>query len=343
MTSDCGPLEKSADLLMLAQSETAEITQALTELCPDWTLSEARVERFLAGGYSNRNYRIRYAEQRFVLRLPGLNTTTDFAAERVLLHHLATLFEGPAAERSASTVPEMALPQMALAETVAASVQHGWLLTRWVEQPVLAQATGVTGEQLAGYLAALHQRLQQLPRDPDSLGTLIESIIDDLSLLYVDSSTQQRLREYLELLLQAASPCEICHVDLNPWNLLFDGNNSWVTLDWETRNLAPPLFDLVALCDGYGLNHGYSIEHTNKLALQCLVGYNQHMQTSYSAVELDTLRTLFRWREYAWAASRLVQGTLRSAVQDDVLAQRRTYAERLAPEAAALGIALIHD
>lgn len=333
---------------MLAESETTEITQALTVLCPDWTLSQARVERFLAGGYSNRNYRIRYAEQRFVLRLPGANTTTDFAAEQVLLDNLATLFERSAAERFTTpspAVPPPAIPPpaMALAETVAASIQHGWLLTRWVEQPVLAQANGVTAEQLASYLAALHQRLQKLPSDQSSPTTLVESIVDDLSLLYVDPSSQQRLREQLLVLLQAASPSEICHIDLNPWNLLFDGDNGWITLDWETRNLAPPLFDLVTLCDGYALNHGYSLERTNQLALHCLEIYNQRMQTSYSGVELETMRTLFRWREYAWAAARLVQGTLRSAVQDDVLTQRRTYAELLAPDAAALGIALIPD
>jgi thiamine kinase-like enzyme len=163
----------------------------------------------------------------------------------------------------------------------------------------------------------------------------------DLSLVYSEPSLQHVLREHLALLVKGTSTERVCHIDLNPWNLLLDGNNAWVTLDWETVARAPPLFDLVGLCDGYSLTRNFSQAHSTNLSQSCLATYNELMKTSYPPTELAAARTLFHWREYAWAAARLAQGRLRSTVLDDVLQQRRVYAKKLNEQAAALGVQLV--
>lgn len=348
MTSAGDPLDTASDFLLtpdyVSAADALELRQALRALCPDWDVSRVQVEHFLVGGYSNRNYRICYADQRFVLRLPGSESTTDFMAELALLDALQSTFS---ANSSSS-------PQMQLAETMAARPVNGWLLTRWVEQPVLAGIADVSAEQLGAYLAALHLRLQDLPAVPprrsathsteaNATGGLIDSIMADMTLVITEPAIAPRLRQYLAQIAAAVSSAQPCHVDLNPWNLLFDGAQSWVTLDWETLDQAPPLFDLVVLCDGYALNQGYDAEQTLQLALRCLGIYNSLMHAEYSLAELNSLRTLFRWREYAWAAARLQEGALRDAVVADVLAQRRAYAALLREEAKRLQIELVFD
>jgi len=282
-----------------------------------------------------------------VLRLPAPTSTTDFAAEYAILRELARVFGASASRRTPHNTT-----RSGLAELVAAQPQHGWLLTRWIDAPVLASAAGVSGKQLGRYLAMLHSQLQQATASlgellPASITShLVNSIVADLEaaeLEVAQSEGSNRLRAHLDALSPREGVNQLCHIDLNPWNILYDQTSHpavWTTLDWETLTIAPALFDLVALSDGYAYNQGYSTADTHKLAEQTFQSYCAVSDFEPNLAELSPLRELFWWREYAWAAARLTTGELGPAVLEDVQHQRRYYAALLAPKAVLLGLSL---
>lgn len=326
----------------LSEREQAAIEQALTALCPEWDLQQLQIDEFLTGGYSNKNYRLSYGADTLVLRLPGGSTGRDFPAEMTMLGIL---------ERAFSQPPELQLPvHSELAEIVAVNPTQGWLLSRWVDAPVLATVPEISGAQLGQYLATLHIQLQQTARFvDDDLGTtsnLIPSILQNLALVFPQPELQQKLQHHLaELTARTVlnATAQLSHIDLNPWNVLFDPNVAparWVTLDWETLGFAPSLFDLVVLSDGYAYNHEYSPERTQTLLEQVLATYNRTLGIRTGLSELEPTRELFRWREFAWAAARLNQGELSDSVFVEVQKQRHDYAALLAPQARALKVSL---
>lgn len=329
----------------ISPAEQADIRQALAALRPTWKLPDLSVTTFLSGGYGNRNYRISYDRADYVVRLPGTGTTTNFRQEQVALFELQSVF-------GALPATHPTQPQAQLAEVIAAVPQEGWLLTRWVDAPVLASLADVNGAQLGAYLAALHAGLQRAARTSGALSNaapaaaLVNAIVGDLAAVLPQTRTQDRIHQYLSQLVQNSSTARLSHIDLNPWNLLvstMQKQPQWVTLDWETLGFAPPLFDLAVLSDGYAYNRNYTQPELRALSERALIAYNACTGMCHSSAELLGMRTLFRFREYAWAAARLAQGTLRSSVIDDVRQQRRDYAQLLHPQAAMLGIELISD
>ena len=323
---------------------TPDIERALGGLCPDWNLHDVEVDAFLWGGYSNKNYKVRHNKEPFVLRLPASTSTSDFATEYAMLRVLAQVFSEPG-----NDPPSQNLAHSNLAELVAAEPAHGWLLSRWVDAPVLASINGVTGAQLGGYLATLHAQLEQASRLFGKLiaappaTRLVTSIVADFQRVVDHRDCLEKLRGHLQTLTASADVSRLCHIDLNPWNVLCDQTPSpavWTTLDWETLASAPALFDLVALSDGYAYNQGYSAADTHALAEKTLQSYCSASGQKPNLVALGEMRKLFWWREYAWAAARLTSADLSAAVLADVRNQRRDYAVLLAPEAAALGLPL---
>jgi len=136
--------------------ERSLIDKALHLACPSWNPKAVAVEQFLAGGYRNKNYRVRYGDQSFVLRLAGQPSTPDFELELKRLRVLANLFQTGGA-----------LPQLAIAPVVASHAESGTLLTRWCNAPLLAECTGISAETLGSFLARLHERLATLTAGVD--------------------------------------------------------------------------------------------------------------------------------------------------------------------------------
>jgi len=198
----------------------------------------------------------------------------------------------------------------------------------------------------------LHSQLQQATASlgellPASITShLVNSIVADLEaaeLEVAQSEGSNRLRAHLDALSPREGVNQLCHIDLNPWNILYAQTSHpavWTTLDWETLTIAPALFDLVALSDGYAYNQGFSASDTHELALRTLHTYCAANRCEPNLADLQQMRELFWWREYAWAAARLTKENLNAAVVPDVQNQRRDYAALLAPKAAALGISL---
>lgn len=111
---------------------------------------------------------------------------------------------------------------------------------------------------LLGQLGAMLRRLHHgpaLPGGSDTLG-FIESCwtqivgtglaLPDWLLLYLErfAAVKAALRPHL-----TSAPC---HNDLNPNNLLFDGQRLWI-IDWEAAGMNEPLFDLANLLHWFAL------------------------------------------------------------------------------------------
>lgn len=295
---------------MLSEAEQAAIETALLALCPSWPATEIYVEDYLSGGYRNRNYKIRYKDDRYVLRIAATQIT-----EQTVLSELATVFP---ATQSGLTLDVPAI--------VASSTAEGLLLSRWCDAPLLAESHGVTAEKLGVYLAQLHGCLARLPANVVSSGNLQSHIRSDLTAAEGSVKAADR---WLNTLPKPNHSNVTCHLDLNPWNLLV-ANNHWVTLDWETLARADPLFDLVTLCDGYLREHNLYNDRINFscMALEAYKGACKgacNNAPDYPQQALDEARTWYQWREYSWAAAQLAAGNNRA----EIVLQRDFFATEL--------------
>ena len=292
------------------ESERADIESAMALLCPDWELPAIGVEAYLSGGYRNRNYRLSYGDERFVLRIAQLPSAMDFSLERVRLDALAAVFP-----QTTSAL------ELNFASVIAAHTPRGLLLTRWIDAPLLSDTAGVSAETLGAYLALLHQSLHDLPANcTGPIGGQNDLLTHIRRDLVVACGSQAQADELLADLPDLPHPMVECHLDLNPWNLLTDGK-SWVTLDWETLGRADPLFDLVALCDGY-LRAQDLGQCKERFAHSALDTYARITQQRFGNQALAHARIVYQWREYAWAAAQVVQGNTR----DEIVAQREHFA-----------------
>jgi len=303
----------------LAPGDLAQITQALASLCPHWHEDAYQIEKYLNGGYQNRNYLLRHQNEHFVLRLMATGSTTQ-AALTLEVARLTLL-----ADADGVLVPEV----------VAVRPQSGLLLTRFCDWPLLAATPGVSAESLGEYLAGLHQQLS-LFAAADAVRTATG---DDLRVAHGESGARALLKQ-LPVSRRSLAPC---HLDLNPWNLLrarcsgaHDVTPRWLTLDWESLALADPMFDLVTLCDGYLREQGL-LDRAPEFSESALQHY-QHQQEAlqaesrrdqrskrWGAEDLTQARRWFRIREYAWAARQLALGNDRP----EIIAQRDDYAALL--------------
>ncbi len=298
--------------MSVSESEQASIESACKLLCPSWPTAEVEVEQYLAGGYRNRNYRLRYNGDRYVLRIASGGNETDFNREQELLSALSVVFPKTSAGLTLDVAP-----------VIATGVSEGLLLSRWISAPLLATSPGVAAETLGAYLARLHSALAQLARDNVSKGDLRSHIGSDLAL--ASGSEESAERWVAELPDPKHSPV-MCHLDLNPWNLLVTDRH-WVTLDWETVAVADPLFDLVTLCDGYLREHNLQAD---RAAFSCaaLAAYNlchDNAHPDYTSDGLDDARIWYQWREYAWACAQLATGNNR----DEIVLQRDFFGAEL--------------
>ena len=152
--------------MTFSESELASIESACKLLCPSWPFTDIEVEQYLAGGYRNRNYRLRYNGKSYVVRIAAPGGETDFAHEQVLLRALADVFPRTNAGLTLSVAP-----------VVASCTSEGLLLSRWMSAPLLASCRGITAETLGTYLANLHSSLAALPNGVVATGDLRSSTV----------------------------------------------------------------------------------------------------------------------------------------------------------------------
>src|SRR5262245_52430111 len=195
---------------MLALSDLPAASAALLRLRPQWRLEDVHDVEHLAGGYSNDNYALSYQDAAYVMRVvrPAV-TPVDRAFERRLL-------AGPIA--------------LLTAPLIAYILPEGHMLTRRVGGPLLIE-TEPSSDDLARYLARLHQRIPPLGRRYD----VIQTIGRDLNIAAERGESTPPLiaRAFANLPTLAARQTP-CHNDLNPWNVIVSAADPvrWCTIDW---------------------------------------------------------------------------------------------------------------
>ena len=181
----------------------------------------------LEGGITNRNYRVRFGDGDYVVRLPGKDT--------------ALLGISREAEREANA----AAAALGLAPAVAAALED-CLVTEFVdcEQPSAAELRAAP-EQIASALRTFHDRGPDLPVRfwvPDLLNEYARIVLDRAGTLPGDYA---RARE-LAARIAAAVPYEHwvpCHNDLLTANVIRGGEQT-LLVDWEYAGMGHRLFDL---------------------------------------------------------------------------------------------------
>jgi len=309
-------------------SDTQDPRNALIEaLCPHWRPRQVRFERALEGGYRNRNYRFAYDNQDFVLRVPGTDTGIDRAVEQIVLEIVDVAFGPNSNPNKVYQVPKV----------VAFDATTGAMISEFCPWPLLAETAGVGGAELGHYLAGLHDQLErsspQLLPQVKNHPHCEQMIIADLSQAGASASVRDQVTELTRDRVSTfntstfSQPTQLSHQDLNPWNLLVDDSAppTWMTLDWETLGLNLPLFDLVTLLEGYGLEFDFDQPELDELRDSGLRAYNGARQTNFGRREYRQAQTLFSWREYAWAAAQIQSGNRRK----EITGQHAHYANLL--------------
>ncbi len=256
----------------------AAMLDALARLMPGWRLTEVQGVSYLSGGYSNENYAFSYQDARYVLRLPNRRRPyVDRALELAFL------------ERQRS---------LRLPELVAFDTANGQMLTRFEPGPLLSDVEPDI-PALADYLQMLHSALPPSGRRYDPVALAREF----LSAGEYPSLIQTLLTNFSWPPTRLAG----CHNDLNPWNVILPESGPWVTLDWEWHGDNDPLFDVVTLHQGLGLDD----ESLPDLAARWRGG-------AVGDQELQDCLMAFWLREYAWASAEQQHGNNRLEIAEQL-------------------------
>ncbi len=182
----------------------------------------------LEGGITNRNYRVRFAGEDYVVRVHGRDTA--------LL----------GIDREAECRAAEAAAELGIAPAIAASVD-GALVTRFLRCRELRPGElAERVDEVAGALRSFHGCGVQLPVSFD-VPALLEGYIrlvgerggDIPPALEEAAHTAARIAS----VLPAAASCP-CHNDLLPGNLLCTLDGRLMLVDWEYAGMGHPYFDL---------------------------------------------------------------------------------------------------
>lgn len=253
------------------------LRECLAQLCPQWAWSEIHNITFLSGGYSNHNYRLRYRDTDFVLRVPGVRQPF---VDRV---HEARWYER--------------LPVGLSARLVALDQASGAMLTEWIDGQLLADLPSVEDQALLEFLERLHTALPHTSR---------EYRVEDIFPLQPTAGADMPAELPSQLNLNNLTTC---HNDLNPWNVMIDKHDNWVTLDWEFVGRNDPLFDLICLHQG--------LARSDLSLLPLCATYLKAPEDDLDLRVQMSLQT-FWMRELGWAQYQISHGNERREVVDQV-------------------------
>jgi aminoglycoside phosphotransferase (APT) family kinase protein len=242
---------------------------------------------YLPAGYSNTNYRVRFADEDLVLRIVDPERVTP-GIDREREHSLVT-----------GAARALAPP------LVAYSLPEGHMLTRWVEGPRLDESKPSVAA-LAAFLVRIQRTVRTLPN---------EYRLDEVLGRYAREAIARgaRLPGAVERALERTHPHSgqfvACHNDLNPWNVIVPSvaPGSWVTLDWEFAGMGDPWFELSVLA--YGLR----LDESDHAALIDAYSAVSGVPAPDATGRVELLRS-FLLREFLWAQLQAVMGNDRPEV-----------------------------
>ena len=197
--------------------DALEVIDRARELLPN--ARHIELIKYLEGGWSNRNYRIRVDGVDAVLRL---KSPLSVAPDREYLY-----LENPLA------------PQV-----LAYDRACGDMITQFVEGELLVDSP-ISPQIAASFMRALHATI------PPGIRTYhVEPVIDG----YLEGlSLAKPLESIYQSLQWKPQVVAGCHNELNDWNVI-KTSDGFCTLDWESAGDNDPIFDVIGLC--YGLEFG---------------------------------------------------------------------------------------
>jgi thiamine kinase-like enzyme len=223
-----------------ANDPAPDVVVALVRSVPEWS-GAAPVVSVLHGGITNRNYRVDVGDRSYVIRIPGESTELlgiDRGGEIEAARRAASLGIGPPVFGELPTVGTV------ITGFVAGSAADGAALME-----------GDRLERLVGAVAALHgsgpiacefpifRIIERHAADATAHGVAVPSDHEQLA------AAMRRIESVFDL--DAASPV-LCHNDLLPANVLFDGEHGWL-IDYEYAGMNEAMFDLANLSVNAGL------------------------------------------------------------------------------------------
>ena len=260
-----------------------ELKDIVHDLEPELGPAEAEPAP-LAGGITNRNYRVRLGGIDYVLRLHGKDTdllgisreaeqaANEAAAELGLAPALAARFPGGMVTRYVPCQTLSAAEVAARAEEIAVA------LRRFHDADVTLPSPFWVPDLIAAYERILGARGGTPPPELHTAGELAGRIADALP----------------------AAERRPCHNDLLPGNVIADaGSGRVMIVDWEYAGMGDPWFDLGNL----SVNNDFSEADDERL----LSAYNERPPTRAERARLKLMRLMSDVREAAWG---VVQGSL---------------------------------
>lgn len=127
---------------------------------------------------------------------------------------------------------------------------HGVVLMKYIDAKPRPQGTVESIKQFAGFIRKLHDGPSFSPWR--SIYQILDYLYQQLTPDYQQSGfIQNCIQQALELKSVLSDPADIrpCHGDLNPYNVLFDGNKFYL-VDWATASPQSFYFDL-ACCANF--------------------------------------------------------------------------------------------
>jgi thiamine kinase-like enzyme len=238
----------------------------------------------LDGGITNRNYRVRFGDCDYMVRLPGKDTGLlgiDRDAERIANEAAARLGIAP--------------------EVVAADARA--IVTRFIAggSPVDPDALRANPAPVGRALRTFHDSGVKLPARfwvPELLHDYAEIVAERGGSLPPEYADTQALARRIAEVLPLTEPAP-CHDDLLPGNLMTtDGGKTVLLVDWEYAGMGHPLFDL----GNVAVNNGFDEAAEDRL----LAAYHGAEPTDAQRAALKLMRLMSDAREAAWGAVQLV-------------------------------------
>jgi thiamine kinase-like enzyme len=257
----------------------------------------------LAGGITNRNYRVGFGGAEYMVRLPGKDTG--------LL----------GISRDAERIANEAAASLGIAPEVVAADRRS-IVTRFVAGggAVDPDALRANPAPVARALRAFHESGLQLPARfwvPELLEEYAAIVAERGGILPAAYADTRELAARVAERLPLDEPVA-CHDDLLPGNLMTtDGGATVLLVDWEYAGMGHPLFDLGNLA----VNNEFDEPAEERL----LVAYHGDAPTTGQRAALKLMRLMSDAREAAWG---VVSGVI-SELDFDFAAYAKHHFDRL--------------
>lgn len=287
--------------------DVAEVAQ-LVRRVPGWEATAPTVAA-LTGGITNENFRVEIDGDSYVVRVPGTRTEllgVDHDREVEVATRAAELGIGPPVVAALPGYPTLITRFVAGSH---ASDEATFAAAPRLEAVVRAVARLHRSPAVQGRFP-IHRVVEQHARDAAGHGVDVPPAYDDL----------HQLASAIEVAFAATPRPEVlCHNDLLPANVLFDGEHVWL-LDYEYAGMNEASFDLANL----SVNAGLGPDEEERV----LVAYQGDITTSAWA-RLQLMKVLSELREGMWAVVQQAISELEGFDFADYAAQRLANAQLL--------------